>query len=186
MDWMDFTKFSLEGVVLPIVGVLGVVGNVASIAVLQARWGINRQINFQKKYNFNPRSIDLKKSFCQILTMLAVFDTFFVISAIIAFSLPLISDYWNMVTNNFLICTIFSSLLLPRWYLPHCSPTWCPWFRFLSMDLFGLLSLLPGRDLSPLFIRQRSNKLNQYCFIELEHDIIENELILPHSKVQQS
>ena len=73
-----------------------------------------RQMNFQKKYNLNPRSIDLKKSFCQILTMLAVFDTFFVISAIIAFSLPLISDYWNMVTNNFLICTIFSSLLLPR------------------------------------------------------------------------
>ena len=37
VDWMEITKFSLEGVVLPIVGVLGVVGNVASIAVLQAR-----------------------------------------------------------------------------------------------------------------------------------------------------
>ena len=37
MDWMEITKFSLEGVLLPIVGVLGVVGNVASIAVLQAR-----------------------------------------------------------------------------------------------------------------------------------------------------
>ena len=34
--------------------------------------------------------------------MLAVFDTIFVISAVISFSLPLISSYWNMVHAYFL------------------------------------------------------------------------------------
>ena len=34
--------------------------------------------------------------------MLAVFDTIFVISAVISFSLPLISSYWNMVHSYFL------------------------------------------------------------------------------------
>ena len=34
---IEVTKFSLEGVALPVVGVLGLVGNLASIVVLRSR-----------------------------------------------------------------------------------------------------------------------------------------------------
>jgi len=74
----------------------------------------------------------LKKSFCQILTMLAVFDTFFVISAIIAFSLPLISDYWNMVISP----TLFP-YLMPLVQISLNGSIWSvvsvAWERFVSI-----------------------------------------------------
>ena len=43
------------------------------------------------------RKVDLSNTFCQLLTMLAVFDSILVVSAVISFSLPLISQYWNLV-----------------------------------------------------------------------------------------
>ena len=44
------------------------------------------------------RKVDLTASFCQLLTMLAVFDSILVVSAVISFSLPLLSQHWNLVT----------------------------------------------------------------------------------------
>ena len=43
------------------------------------------------------RKVDLSDTFCQLLTMLAVFDSILVVSAVISFSLPLISQHWNLV-----------------------------------------------------------------------------------------
>ena len=43
------------------------------------------------------RKVDLTASFCQLLTMLAVFDSILVVSAVISFSLPLLSQHWNLV-----------------------------------------------------------------------------------------
>ena len=43
------------------------------------------------------RKVDLSHTFCQLLTMLAVFDSILVVSAVISFSLPLISQHWNLV-----------------------------------------------------------------------------------------
>ena len=70
---------------LPLVGGLGLLGNLASVLVLRSR------------------DIDLKQTFCHILTMLAAFDTMFIICAIMAFALPLLSNYWADVS----ICTQF-------------------------------------------------------------------------------
>ena len=78
------------------------------------------------------RGLDLKRTFCQILTMLAVFDTIFVITATVAFSLPMISDYWNMTISPYIF-----PYLMPLVQISLNGSIWSvvsvAWERFISI-----------------------------------------------------
>ena len=139
--------FILEGVLLPTVGTLGLMGNIASVAVLRSRWIVSSNTVGQKWC----RKVELTPSFCQLLIMLAVFDSILVVSASISFSLPLISQHWNLVTSAghvdivslFLINFCVSTF--PPWY----SPTWCPWSRSPWAVPSGRWWRWPGRGSPP-------------------------------------
>ena len=77
IERMEFLDILVEGVLIPIVATFGLLGNIASIVVL------------------NSASIDMKTSFCRILTMLAIFDSVFIVSVTVIFSLPDLSPYYR-------------------------------------------------------------------------------------------
>ena len=97
---IHITRLALEGVILPTVGAFGLVGNVASIVVLRSRQDSKKKFEVLFKFLFILRNIDLKASLCDILTMLAIFDSVFVVTAVVAFSLPLLSEVWGSVSTS--------------------------------------------------------------------------------------
>ena len=73
---LDMLQFVVEGLVIPLISLLGLVGN--SLAFLTLR---------------SP-NLEMKTTFRQILSMLAVFDSLFLIIFSLVFSLPLLSEHW--------------------------------------------------------------------------------------------
>jgi len=71
----------VEGFFIPFVATFGILGNVASICVLR------------------DNRLEMKATFREILIMLSIFDTIFVISATVSFSLPIISQLWKVINN---------------------------------------------------------------------------------------
>jgi hypothetical protein len=75
----------IESFLIPIVTIVGLFGNLVTASILQSP------------------SLDMKKSFRHILIMLAAFDTSFSLLATLTFSLPLLSDNWNVWIHPFLL-----------------------------------------------------------------------------------
>ena len=75
----------IEAFIIPIVTIFGLVGNIVTASILQSP------------------SLDMKKCFRHILIMLAAFDTSFSLLAALTFSLPLLSQNWNVWIHPFLL-----------------------------------------------------------------------------------
>jgi len=75
----------VEGFFIPFVAVFGILGNVASICVLR------------------DNRLEMKATFREILIMLSIFDTIFVVSATVSFSLPIISKNWKSFVHPFIL-----------------------------------------------------------------------------------
>ena len=90
VSWM------VEGCLIPVVATFGLVGNIVSISILQ------------------DRSLDMKATFREILIMLAVFDTIFVLSATISFSLPIMFQQWKVRITTAAATTAVSGKLFVR------------------------------------------------------------------------
>lgn len=69
----DNTIFIIEGVLLPILSTLGVIGNILCV------------------WTFNKKDVELKPSFANLLKCLSVFDTIFLCSMFVQYSVPLLS-----------------------------------------------------------------------------------------------
>ena len=69
------------------------------------------------------KSLDMKATFREILIMLSVFDTIFVLSATISFSLPIMSSQWRVGTFLLFRIKEFKSICLnmPVWKISHAS-----------------------------------------------------------------
>ena len=78
-------QISIEGILLPLASFFGITGNCVTIGVLSS-----------------PQ-IDLKPVFCSTLTMLAVFDSSFLLLSSLTFSLPLLSSFYEHQVLPFLL-----------------------------------------------------------------------------------
>ena len=81
----------IEKYLTPLAGVLGICGNLVTISILSSP------------------DLGMKRSFRHTLIMLALYDTLFSFLVILAFPLPLVSDYYRLWILPFL--------------LPHLLPT---------------------------------------------------------------
>ena len=79
------SRYLVEGIIIPIVAIFGLSGNFTSICVL-----------------LSP-SVDIKATFRHIITMLAIFDSCFILLASITFSLPLLLPTWKIWIHPFLL-----------------------------------------------------------------------------------
>jgi len=78
-------SFMVEGFLIPLVAIFGTLGNLTSISVLR------------------DKKLDMKDTFREILIMLTMFDTIFVLSVTITFSFPIFSQYWKVLVTPFLL-----------------------------------------------------------------------------------
>lgn len=75
-------RFLLEGVVVAVIAFLGVIGNLISVFVLV--W----------------RKLDLQVFLRRLLVLLAVFDTIFLTSNFLSYSLPMLSQVRGGITDT--------------------------------------------------------------------------------------
>ena len=123
----------VEGFLLPLVACFGILGNVTSICVLRDnRMEMKATFRFVKKKEAGKgyKVVNVPR---EILIMLAIFDTIFVVSATTTFSLPLLSTGWkvrkNRVCINIFLRLGISRNLFIRSFFPGC----CPGSRYLLM-----------------------------------------------------
>ena len=67
-----------EGVIIPLMAVVGISGNCITASIMTSQ------------------SLDFNTTFRLILLMLAAFDSLFLILTTLTFSLPLLSDHWDV------------------------------------------------------------------------------------------
>lgn len=92
-----------QGVFIPMVGSFGLAGNLLALKLLRSKnLGIKVSFNF---YTLAMFYIFLcQATFRAVLTLLSIFDSIFILSFGLAFSMPLLSDYWK-VCLAFLVAT---------------------------------------------------------------------------------
>ena len=118
--------------------------------------------------------MDLTRSFCQLLITLAVFDIIFLVSAIVSFSLPLLSDNWRMVTQHSTLSCINhsphtspSALLTCDLAVPHAiCPNIYEWFSLVcGLYSYGALHFHCVRcikvNVRLIFINNKQNKYSE-------------------------
>ena len=69
-----------EGVIILLMAVVGISGNCITASIMTSQ----------------SLSLDFNTTFRHILLMLATFDSLFLILALLTFSMPLLSDYWDV------------------------------------------------------------------------------------------
>jgi len=121
-------KMVVEGFLMPAVMSVGLVGNLLSIRVLRSP------------------NIDMKKTFREVLTMLAVYDCLFITTASASFSLPQLSDYWKV------------------WVHPHIFPWLLPLMQAsLNGSIWSTVSVTVERYISVVhphhWLRQLSSAI---------------------------
>jgi len=138
----------VEGCLIPMVATFGTLGNLASISVLR------------------NNSLDMKETFREILIMLTVFDTIFVLSATTSFSLPVISPNWKAFYHPFLL-----PWLLPIMQISLNGSIWSTVFvaveRFISVvhprvwisSFSSIIYIIPTILLSIIWNIPRFNEL---------------------------
>ena len=92
-----------QGVFIPMVGSFGLAGNLLALKLLRSK-------NLGIKVGFNFLILAMfyiflcQATFQAVLTLLSIFDSIFILSFGLAFSMPLLSDYWK-VCLAFLVAT---------------------------------------------------------------------------------
>ena len=90
-----------EGYVIPLMAILGLLGNFITASIMQMEL------------------LDFNTSFQHILLMLTAFDSMFLTLATLTFSLPLLSDYWDVW-----IAPILQPWLVPAIHVALNGSTW--------------------------------------------------------------
>jgi len=76
-NFAEKASLVLQGVFIPMVGSFGLAGNLLALKLLQSK------------------NLGIKATFRAVLTLLSIFDSIFILSFGLAFSMPLLSDYWK-------------------------------------------------------------------------------------------
>ena len=98
----DKLHYLVEGVLIPVITVFGLTGNLTTIYVL-----------------CSP-SVDIKVTFRHIITMLAMFDSLFILMATLTFSMPLLWPTWKLWIHPLLL-----PYFLPAIQISLNGSIWC-------------------------------------------------------------
>jgi len=120
----------IEGCLVPSVALLGLVGNSLSIMVLHSP------------------GVDMKVTFREVLTMLAVFDCIFISTVSTTFGLPQLSAYWK------------------TWIHPHLFPYLLPFIQIsLNGSIWSTVSVTVERYVSVVHSRHSFRSLSSAIYI---------------------
>jgi len=113
----------VQGVFIPMVGSFGLAGNLLALKLLRSK------------------NLGIKATFRAVLTLLSIFDSIFILSFGLAFSMPLLSDYWKSRVH------------------PHITPWIFPLIQIsLNGSTWTTVSLTIERFISVLYPFTRLNR----------------------------
>lgn len=118
LDWeiSETVGFIIEGVLIPGLSLLGIIGNILCV------------------WTFNKKDVELKPSFANLLKCLSIFDTIFLASIFLQYSLPVLSE-------DFMV-----------WVLPYLTPFTVPIIHIsLTGSVYSVVAVALERFMTVCF-----------------------------------
>jgi len=161
LKWSETAGFVIEGILIPILALLGIFGNILCV------------------WTFNKKDVELKPSFANLLKCLSIFDTIFLASMFLQYSLPQMSEEFNV------------------WVYPYITPYSFPIIHIsLTGSVYSVVAVALERFITVCFPFTQCNMCgglgyiipivlfsifyNFIKFFELTTDLIEHEEWILH------